>query len=206
MNIKLLAKSFALIGLLSASSFAMAGTITCGDGTGAGGVDIVRTATLGDATACETGTGNAQLSDIQSYYGDTPAWSNVAALIDDGTFPPTTASDGVFSLELTTGIFGSQAVEGTWQIASSFWDNFSEAVISMHVGNGGGDPDHWAWKLEDGATSGTFSYEKLSLGGGGFSNLHLWGRGDGTSVPAPASITLLGLGLLGLAAVRRRKV
>ena len=44
----------------------------------------------------------------------------------------------------------------------------------MHVGNGQGDPDWWFFDITQGETAGTFSYDRLSGGGGGLSNLFLW--------------------------------
>ena len=79
----------------------------------------------------------------------------------------------------------------------------------MHIGNGGGDPDHWAWLLDANALSGTWSLDytyapNTSTKGGGLSNIRLWGVSGG-SVPEPSTIVLLGLGILGLVLARRRK-
>jgi hypothetical protein len=133
------------------------------------------------------GTGNAHDGDILAEYpGD--AWSN------EGNVP----------FSFITGNFNSNAVTGTWSIASSFWAEFGQAVISIHVGNGGGDPDYFAWLVAPSAQSGTLSYSRLSGTGGGFSNIRLWGRGTPTTqVPEATSLTLLGAGLLAFAAHRR---
>ena len=43
---------------------------------------------------------------------------------------------------------------------------FDSAVISMHIGEGAGDPDHWAWLIADNDLSGTWSIDYISGGTG----------------------------------------
>jgi len=184
---------FAIAGLfVTSANPAFAGAITCGSAE--------RTATLGDAVSCATSTGNTQGSDVLAAYPGI-AWTGINERTSNGT-------SGVLTANLTTGTWGSSPIAGTWSIAPSFWASFNEAVLSMHVGNGGGDPDQWLWLVTPGTLSGIWSYEKLSGGGGGLSNLKLWGRGETgipfIPVPEPSAIGLLGLGLLGLGLSRRR--
>jgi hypothetical protein len=87
------------------------------------------------------------------------------------------------------------------------------AVISMHVGNGNGEPDHFIWALSPGLLTGSWSYNGNSplLGGGGFSNMKLYssaagipGTGGGGRVPdGGTTIALLGVSLLGLGSARK---
>jgi hypothetical protein len=95
-------------------------------------------------------------------------------------------------------------VTGEWFIAESFWTMYSYAIITMHVGQGRGDPDAFAWLINPGETSGTFTYERREGSGGGLSNLMLFGAGPGLNVPAPDALALFGLGLLGITFRRRR--
>lgn len=160
-----------------------------------------RIADLSIATLCETGLGNPKRADINDLFGSDPKWQRVSS-INKNTLG---GSNGVFSILLDSGSdWGDKDISGQWNINASFWNEFDEAVISMKVGNGGGDPDFFAWKLASNSLSGDFSYERLAGGGGGLSNMKLWGRFTGlVQVKEPANFSLLALGLIGLFAARR---
>ena len=181
--------TFLVAGLVVFSN-ASAGAITCG------GAPLDRTATLTSATSCTEGLGNPGLADILADYSG-ESWSGAGQLVVDGT-------NDYLTVSLTSGSWGAAPIEADWEISSDFWSNYAEAVISIHVGNGAGDPDYFAWSIMDNATTGTLSYEILTGNGGGLSNMKLWGRGT-ASVPAPATVALLGLGLMGLVLSRKRK-
>lgn len=184
------------IGLVAVSlvTSATAATIQCG------GPD--RYAELDSAESCMIGLKNPKASTIAGYFGTEPEWEDAGELVANGT-------DKFFKVEVTSGSWGSQPVAGTWTISSDFWSQFESAVISMHVGNGGGDPDHFAWLITPGETDGTWSYwisqVALNDNGGGLSNVRLWGQRSDVQVPEPASLALLGLGIAGLIASRRRQ-
>jgi len=178
--------------IMLASANSWGGAITCG------GPD--RYATLDSAEACAFGAGNPKADTIAGHFGADPAWEDAGELTADGTNKYLTA-------ELTFGSWGSKPVAGNWYIDSSFWSSFDSAVISMHVGNGQGDPAHFAWLITPEQTSGTWRYWISDLAiysnGGGLSNFRLWGQ-RAVDVAEPASIALLMLGLVGLGISRRR--
>ncbi|MDH5301525.1 MAG: PEP-CTERM sorting domain-containing protein [Gammaproteobacteria bacterium] len=155
-----------------------------------------RIATLVDAAQCAYGSSaNPDASLVGSIYGDT--WTKAGELTGNGT-------NGYFTA--TGNNWGSIPASGTWAIDPSFWNHFTKGAISMHVGQGGGDPDYWVWLLKDDSTSGTWDLAKLQKsGGGGLSNIKLWGVVGEREVPAPGVLALLGVGLFGLVVARRRK-
>ncbi len=161
-----------------------------------------RVATLDDAVECRTviSTNLNSSDDINALFGTSYSWSNQGELTGAGT-----------NLRLTvqTDSWGTD-VTGTWEIDESFWQTYSRAVITMHVGHGGGNPDAFAWLITPGETSGNFTYERIAGTGGGLSNLFLFGSGpalrsgDPTPMPEPGTAALIGLGLVASWAARRR--
>lgn len=181
-----------LVGVLvtMCASFANAGLITCEP-------DDERVATLGDAILCETANSiNLNDSDdLNDLFGTDYVWVKEGELTAEG-------SNDLFSVD--TDSWGTD-VMGTWYIDPSFWDVYGRAVITMHVGQGGGDPDAFAWMITPGETSGTFSYERVAGKGGGLSNLFLFGSGTpDVKIPEPNLGLLLVIGLFSIFFARRR--
>ncbi|MBL9189745.1 MAG: VPDSG-CTERM sorting domain-containing protein [Opitutaceae bacterium] len=153
-----------------------------------------------------TGTSGASLNpgagDVGAFFGGT--WTSAGERTSAGT-------DNFFTVNLLAGSFGSGDASGTWSIAPSFWSTYGSAVISVHVGQGQGDPDYWMFGIPANTLSGTWAYDIFSGGGGGLSNIKLWGSGT----PRPPvtqgvpdggfTLALLGLGL-GLVVIARRKL
>lgn len=193
--LKLLWKFLALSLVYVFSSFAVAGEITCMP-------DDQRVATLSDAIECKTLNSvnlnsSAQIDALYDDLGD--PWVKEGELTGAG-------SNDLFTV--TADSWGVD-VEGNWYIASSFWQTYGRAVITMHVGQGGGNPDAFAWLITPGQLTGYFSYERISGTGGGLSNLFLFGSGDPVYVD-PRSVSessiafLLLIGLCSLVISRRR--
>lgn len=183
-----------ILGLLLLScviaSAADAAVINCGN--------EYRTATLSSAEACHIGSGNTSLADIDSYFGG--EWVHLGGVSSSTTL-------GFMTVNLLSGAWGEGGpISGSWAIDPAFWGIYGSAALSIHVGNGRYDPDHFAWFITDGQTSGAWSYQKLSGNGGGFSNMHLWGSGiPKVTVPEPNILLLMMMGLLSVFIARRRE-
>lgn len=172
-----------------------------------GPLPTFRTATLGSATAGFTGTDNATEDDVDISIPGFAPW-NEEADIAGGSAGPGSIIDGRFTVETTSGNWGSKKVSGNWSIDASFWTFFDDAAISLHVGGGGNpgpEPDHFIWLIERGATSGSWSYDGTGLGGGGLSNLKLYSSGTPHNAPDGGStLALVGLAIAGLGLARRK--
>ena len=181
-----------------------------------------RVATLGSATLCETENDLVINSsdDLNDVLGTNYNW------IDEGNLT-TGSSNDLLTIVLTLGDWGISPIAGTWAIDPSFWSIYGIAAITMHAGQGNGNPDAFAWLITPGATSGTFSYEDLDGKGGGLSGFRLWGTEQPqtttttgnptttdvpttttdtpttTAVPEPNAGVLSAIGLLALVAVRQ---
>ena len=168
-----------------------------------GGLPSLREATLDSAVEGFAGSGNATAAIVDGYLASLAPWTEVGSVEPD-TGGPGPYSQGLLDIVLLSGIWGDSPAAGTWAInGATFWTDHAEAAISLHVGNGGGEYDHFVWRIEPGVLSGTWSYDGGALGGGGLSNLKL--HTTGTAVPdGGVTIALLGMGIMGFALLKRR--
>jgi len=141
-------------------------------------------------------TGTPQAANVGALFGNT--WQKEGELTAVGT-------NDLLTVTLTSGTWGNGPLYGTWAIDPSFWSTYGRAVITMHVGNGAGNPDWFLWEITANATSGTFYYKREAGGGGGLSNIFLWGGSAPNRVPdSGTSAILLGSGLIALGLLRRK--
>jgi hypothetical protein len=186
-------KSLLALALSALSAASWSGTITCLPNN-------QRVATLSGATECRTQNSiNLNTSaDVNSILGTAHDWTKEGELTAAGTNKLLTVDADSWGTDVT----------GSWEIDDSFWETYSRAVITMHVGQGGGNPDAFAWVIEQGQTSGLFSYQRIAGTGGGLSNLHLFGSGPAyviqRVVPEPGTGLLMAGAALAAWASRRR--
>ena len=191
-------------GLALWAASADAASITCPT---AGTFD--RQATMTNVEACKyvgpiTGTPDA--SSVATQFGG--SWTNEGGVTGN-------ASNDLLTVGLNSGAWGALPVAGTLNLDDAFWSMYGRAVITIHLGNGSGDPDWFFFELTHGATAADFSVVKISGGGGGLSNINLWGSGTPFEqcdepctpvvTPEPGSLLLLGTGLMVFAARLRRR-
>jgi hypothetical protein len=99
------------------------------------------------------------------------------------------------------------AQRGLWHIDDSIWDLYSDVMLVVKGGNGDTIPNHYVgYLLEDGQDWGT--YLSPFMNGSvrkNISHISIYLRDSGNTVPEPTTLALIGIGLVGLAYMRRRR-
>jgi hypothetical protein len=102
--------------------------------------------------------------------------------------------------------FTQTGATGTFSLASSLWDTWSEIAIGFKFGTGN-NPDEWfVYSLNSLVSSGSWQFVNVFDRGGGLSHIQLYGIPSSTSVPEPGTLALLGIGMLAAGFAGRRKV
>jgi hypothetical protein len=112
---------------------------------------------------------------------------------------------GLGLVGIGSGSFTQSGSEGTFSLSAGFWDAWNEIAIGFKFGTGN-QPDEWfVYMLNPLINAGDWDFVNKFGKGGGLSHVQIYGRGKRTEVPEPGTLALLGLGLVGMIGMRRRK-
>ena len=185
---KILAFGAVALGALAMSATASAAVVQCDDPAPDNGRYMVLSDMVGGPATCHlTASGNDSNQD---------PWQNWDLLwkIEFGTGTEGSGPDPFVDFT------GGDATSGSLSLIAGLTDHY----LVFKFGSGGGDPDVFSFHI-NGMTFA--NWEKLATGDGslnGLSHVSVYGLPP-TTVPAPGTLALLGLGLLGLGIRARRR-
>jgi hypothetical protein len=187
-------RKFAFVALASATLLVMSGTasaVTCGPGT------VAATYTVDGVSACagpiagnDQNNINLPADNPDMGFGHTD-WQVIERDNADDLTQPWTS--GLLRWRLDAGVQNA----GDWQYTGN--GGYSSLLLVVKAGNS------WASFLVSGSINTWYDWSVVPKQGNGLSHMSLYGRLRRQDVPEPGTLALLGLGLVGLGAVHRKR-
>lgn len=214
MKVKKLFAALFAVGAMLAAGGAQAAVVSCGNSALGVRVTQIDPGLVGGFCYAQNGNFN----------GDsfTTAAINTAFITSGGTGTLdlrgkeiTSVGDSATPLLNYTG-----TTSGTWTISNSLWTDYSRVFLAFHFGGGGNtifdNPDSFIIELAFPDITGTWALTGTNAQLTSLSNIYVLSNGSCTAtapcvrdpqevVPEPASLALVGLGLVAAVAARRRR-
>lgn len=199
--------------VLAASGSAQAASVSCGNDTLGIRLTAVDPALVGGL--CYAQNGNIS-GDVGSLFDIDPtaAVNNLTMIGKEVNQNGTAQSD-----DPLVGYTLLGATFGNWTVSETAWNTWGRVFLGFHFGGGGNtsadNPDSFIIELMATDNAGSWALTGTGAQITGLSNVYLFGKDRCTGncvrdpqedVPEPATLALVGLGLLGLGYSRRRKV
>jgi hypothetical protein len=161
---------------------------------------VVPQAAQADNILCKISTNNHMLVDdsivsgcVDAGVGNIGSGQNDDFLAANSGYTDVTSEAGPISL-------GSP-----FSFNASLWDTYDALAIGFKFGTGN-QPDEWfVYDLQQGVSTGAWTFVNVFGTGGGLSHITLYATGGTTTVPEPATLGLLTLGVLAFGRRRRQQ-